>query len=381
MISQGINVTAVFVADYIGVMLLVLILLARGWELPGRKMESRILLILVIGALIDCAVDPIVFLADGQPGLLNWGIVFFGNSFLFLYNLMVGAGTLLLISRHINSEISKFQKITVWMLTIVEAALLAVNYFTHLVFSIDENNIYSRGPFYFVYIGAAFILLVYTFAIYLNARLKYGKSRYYPVWEFIIPIMFGVTIQTLFYGVSTQPVSFAVAYVSIVINLQKEYLYVDKLTGVYNRYELDKIVKYYTKHSGACFAAIMLDLNGFKSINDNYSHHEGDEALRTVAAILDKIVSNDGNVIRFAGDEFIVIINSCDEELMNRYCERIRQAFSDYNETAGKPYRLAAAIGGAAVGAEDRGDFIDKIDRLMYEDKKEFYKNHDRRQR
>ncbi|MCR5592105.1 MAG: GGDEF domain-containing protein [Lachnospiraceae bacterium] len=379
--SQGINMTAVYIADYVGVMMLLLILLARGWELPGRKMESRILLFLVIGALINCAVDPVIFLADGQPGKLNWGVVFFGNSFLFLYNLLVGAGTVLLIARHINSKVSKFQKITVGFMTIAETVLLAVNYFKPIVFSIDENNVYSRGPLYAVYIGAAFILLIYTFVMYLQARIKYGPLRYFPVWEFIIPILAGVTIQTLFYGVSTQPVSFAIAFGSIVINLQKEYLFVDKLTGVYNRYELDKIIKYYTKRGGSCFAAIMLDLNGFKSINDNYSHKEGDEALRTAADILERLVANDGNVIRFAGDEFIVMINSCDEEMMKQYCEKIRAAFEEYNETSDKPYRLAAAIGGATFTAEDKQDFLDHIDRLMYEDKKEFYRNHDRRQR
>ena len=53
--QQGINMAAVYLADYVGVMLLFLILLARGWELPGRKKESRILLILIIATIIDCA--------------------------------------------------------------------------------------------------------------------------------------------------------------------------------------------------------------------------------------------------------------------------------------------------------------------------------------
>lgn len=376
---QGIDLTAVFIADYAGVLLLVLILLARGWQLPGRKEEGRILLILILASMFDCLIDPFVFLVDGKPGRLNCLIAFFGNSFLFLYNLIVGTGVLALIVKHIRQKISRFQYVTVWILTLLETVLLVINIFKPIVFSLDENNVYKRGPLYFVYIAAAFVLLVYCFIVYLKARRKVGSLRYFPVWEFILPIVIGVTIQTMFYGISVQPVCFALAFCSIVINLQKEYLYIDKLTGVYNRYELDKLIRYYMNRKKKQFTAIMLDLNGFKSINDNHSHTEGDEALRAMADILKKVSADSGDVIRFAGDEFVMILHSYGENAVDTYRGMIQDAIDAYNASSGKPYRLSAAIGGVQFDIDDGYDFIDRIDRLMYEDKKEFYKNHDRR--
>lgn len=379
--SQAINLTAVYVADYVGVMLLALILLARGWDLPGRKDESRILLILILASMFDCMIDPFVFAVDGSPGKFHRYVVLFGNSALYIYNLIVGTGVLALIVKHINKKIPKLMYVTVLILTALETALLVINIFKPIVFELDANNVYSRKPLYFLYIGVAFYLLAYSLVVYISARLRDGSVRYFPVWEFIIPIIAGVTIQTMCYGISTQPVSFAIAFCSIVICLQKEYLYVDKLTGVYNRYELDKIIHYYLRRGQRKFAAIMLDMNGFKAINDDFSHKEGDEALQSLARILTSVVGNDGNVIRFAGDEFVIVMDSKGDNTVDEITLRINEAIGNYNATSGKPYNLSASIGGMIFDTNDADDVVGRIDRIMYENKVEYYKNHDRRSR
>ena len=64
---SGINITAVYVADFIGVLILLLILLVKGWDIPGRKDESRILFVLIVASLIDCVLDSFVSYADGKP--------------------------------------------------------------------------------------------------------------------------------------------------------------------------------------------------------------------------------------------------------------------------------------------------------------------------
>ncbi len=376
---QGINLTAVIIADIVGVMLLVLILLARGWQLPGRKTESRILLILILASLFDNMIDPFIFLLDGKPGGFCRFFIYFGNSFLFLYNLVVGTGVLALVVKHINQGISTFQYVTSWILTVVETVLLVINLFVPIVFSVDEANVYKRGPLYFLYIVAAATLLLYALIVYLRGRRKVGSLKYFPVWEFILPLLIGVTLQTLFYGISTQPVCFALAFCTIVINLQKEYLYIDKLTGVYNRYELDKMIRDYKHRKKDRFAAIMLDLNNFKAINDNYSHREGDEALCAAANILTKVCDNDGTVIRFAGDEFVLILDALDDNIVDICKDKIRKELDAYNETSGKPYQISAAVGGDIFNVETSYAFIDRIDRLMYEDKELYYQTHDRR--
>ena len=377
--GSDINLTGVFIADFIGVLLLFLILFTGAWILPTRKKESNLLFVLIIATLIDCLVDPFAFFTDGKPGMLNYIICFLSNTVLYIHNFIVGAGVLFLVSIHIHKKISKIHKLLVFVIFIIESSLLIINYFKPVVFVIDENNVYSRLWGYMFFIGFGLLLVFYGLVIYLLARIRDGSLRYFPVWEFLLPITICIFIQSEYYGISLQPVGFAISFTAIVVCMQHESLYIDKLTGAYNRYELDKII-HDTKRRRK-IAAIMLDLNDFKSINDNYSHTEGDNALIALVNILTNIVQNDGAVIRFAGDEFVVVINNANEKAVSHYIERINEGIDDYNKTSDKPYKLSTAIGGDIfdLSVENRTDLLKKIDQLMYINKKEYYKTHDRR--
>ena len=152
---------------------------------------------------------------------------------------------------------------------------------------------------------------------------------------------------------------------------------------MYNRYELDKFLKNTRFKRNNRIAAIMLDLNDFKSINDNYSHEEGDKALVAFADIIATEIGTDGIVIRFAGDEFIIILPKFRSNDLSEYKSRINRALENYNATSGKPYKLAAAIGGKIFDTrqDDMTDVVSQIDALMYSDKKSYYMLHDRRGR
>lgn len=80
---MGINLTAVYVADLIGVLLMGLILLTKSWDLPGRKTEAKILQLLIIFTLLNCAFDTLAFIVDGKQGVLFRVVSFMGNSSCF----------------------------------------------------------------------------------------------------------------------------------------------------------------------------------------------------------------------------------------------------------------------------------------------------------
>lgn len=376
-----VNSTAALVTDYVGIMLSLTILFSKGWNLPTRKRESRIIFFLIIASVMECVIDAVIFYIDGKPGEFYFYVSFIGNTILYLYNLVVGVGFLYIVVTHINRRLSKFLKIMVWIISFVELLLLVVNFFTPVVFSVDEYNIYKRENFYIVFVIMAFVLLLFALGSYVISKIRGAAHRYFPVWEFLLPIMVGVGLQTIVYGVSLQPVSFTIAFCGMVICLQNESLYIDKLTGVYNRYELDKIKESLSHKRNGMIAAIMIDMNDFKSINDNYSHSEGDIALTTIAGILWEVVQNNGVVIRFAGDEFVIIINDARDDMITEYRKAILVAVEEYNKVSGKPYKLSVAIGESVFDLKTEGvsEFLNEIDKLMYDDKNEYYKTHDRR--
>ena len=381
--NGAINLQSVYITDLVGISILVIILAAKGWNLPARKDESRILVGLILVSIMNCIADLYVFACDGIPGWNFHCILLIGNTYLYFYNLIVGIGIIYLIIKHIEHKARGWHMVLFWSLVIIEATLLIINFFKPVVFSIDNNNSYKRGPYYLLFVIIGFALVLYGYAYYLINKLINPSLRYFPVIGFLTPILIGNAVQMQFYGISLLPISFTVAFAAIAIALQNESIYIDKLTGVYNRYELDKVLKKRFFGSNMRTAAMMLDLNDFKSINDTYSHEEGDNALVAFANILAETVGAEGIVVRFAGDEFIIILPKFQSDDISEYKERIHNNLDKYNETSGKPYKLSAAIGGKIFESkkDDMGDLVKQIDMLMYSDKKAYYMIHDRRGR
>ena len=381
--ETAINLQAIYITDLVGITILVVILATKGWNLPARKDESHILLGLLLVSILNCIADIYVFGCDGMAGLKYYYILLIGNTYLYFYNLIVGIGIIYLIIRHIDHKAKGWHIILFWILVITEATLLIVNFFKPIVFSLDDKNVYHRGPYYLMFVIIGFVLIFYGYLYYLINKLRNPSLRYFPVIGFLTPILMGNAIQMQIYGISLLPISFTVAFAAISIALQNECIYIDKLTGVYNRYEMDKVLKGPIIKRKMRIAALMLDLNDFKSINDNFSHEEGDNALVAFANILAETISAEGIVVRFAGDEFIILIPKFRGDDITDYKTRINAALDKYNETSGKPYKLAAAIGGRIFDStkDDMSNLVSQIDALMYSDKKAYYTEHDRRGR
>ena len=372
---SSLNIQSIIVNDAVGVVLLIIILVTKGWSLPARKKESYMLLGMILVSITNCIADAVVACFDGKPGTLSNWIAYAGNTYLYLYNLIIGIGVIYIISKHIDKVIYVNQVIFFTIITSLEVVLLIINFFKPVVFKISSENVYHRETLYYLYVVAGFGLIIYGYMIYLYGKLKSASVRYFPAWQFLLPILLSAVTQTLMYGISLQPVSFAIAFSAMVICLQNECRFIDKLTGVYNRYELDKLQKSFIKKRKERVGAIMIDMNDFKSINDNYSHTEGDNALVEFADILTNSIKTEGVVIRFAGDEFVVILRRFKSESLDPYIESIRNALNERNNTSKKPYKLSAAIGGDIFDYKNvsEGDFMKHIDALMYKDKDDYY--------
>ena len=376
-----IDIYAVTVADFIGVAILLVILVSRGWNLPGRKEESRILLRMLVMSVANCVIDQIVAYYDGRLGAgyqFYHVMLWIGNTYLYLYNTFVGIFLVHMVVKHIDRKTSHRKFIVFWIACLIQVVLLIINMFTPIVFKIDMNNEYKRGDLFMFFIVTGLVLNLYGFVYYIFSKIKNPGLRYFPVIEFLMPILLGMIVQTFMYGISLLPACFAVSLAGIVIAFQNECIYIDKLTGVYNRFELDRELKRLQKKHKEKIVAYMLDLNGFKRINDDFSHEEGDQALIAFAGILNDVFGSVGTVIRFAGDEFVALVYKGKESDIELYKQKTAEAVEEYNERSGKPYKLSAAVGGRVFdfSKEDTQDLVVVIDKMMYKDKDDYYKDH-----
>lgn len=146
--------------------------------------------------------------------------------------------------------------------------------------------------------------------------------------------------------------------------------YTDPLTGAFSRayYEENR-----TQLEGMDGVAI-LDVDDFKSINDTYGHQVGDKALRAIAHAILSCVRSTDVLIRYGGDEFLMLFPKIPEEIFFQRLEKIRTAVRDTEIPEYPELKLSISVGGA-YGAEPLAEAIRQADRLMYRAKAQKHQN------
>lgn len=149
---------------------------------------------------------------------------------------------------------------------------------------------------------------------------------------------------------------------------------IDPLTETYNRFFLDEIRP--TLARGDTGGSIVLiDVDGLKTINDQEGHDAGDKAIWTVATAIKKLIRGDDYLIRWGGDEFLVILPGMDEELAKKRFYMLPARIEELRQAPNLPraYRrfIAASVGVTPYSSRLPFDFaIESADRVMYERKK-----------
>ncbi|WP_442578217.1 putative bifunctional diguanylate cyclase/phosphodiesterase [Mesorhizobium sp. ASY16-5R] len=157
----------------------------------------------------------------------------------------------------------------------------------------------------------------------------------------------------------------------------RELAYQDPLTGLANRRQFDEALKTAVASppaAGSSHAALLLDLNGFKKINDNYGHNIGDEVLTIVAHRLVRAVRDGDLVARLGGDEFAVLsLHLLGPEAAANIAMRVIQALNEMVATGVLLHQVDTAIG-IALLPEDGGtceEALRKADLALYRAKAE----------
>lgn len=131
----------------------------------------------------------------------------------------------------------------------------------------------------------------------------------------------------------------------------------DMLTGIYNRAgmyeEIRQMIECYrvsekTHHVGLMF----IDLDNFKHYNDTFGHDVGDLILKEMAKIFQKASKGRGFVARYGGDEFIMILNTDDHEILENIAKGI---YEKINATQGFQQQIEKYLGHAITTTENQG--------------------------
>lgn len=141
-----------------------------------------------------------------------------------------------------------------------------------------------------------------------------------------------------------------------------EKLYTDVMTGIYNRRFFEEKIKNMEDEAGIA----VIDLDDFKLHNDTYGHSAGDAALITTANIIKKYIRKTDILIRYGGDEFLLILPSIKKHIFEDKLKLIREKIHDTVVPKYEKMQLSVSIGGAVFREGNIEDAIASADRQMY---------------
>ncbi len=142
----------------------------------------------------------------------------------------------------------------------------------------------------------------------------------------------------------------------------------DALTGLYNRAFFEEELSRLDSGRNLPFSVIMGDLNCLKLVNDVFGHNAGDRLILSASYILLKCCRRDDVVVRWGGDEFIILLPQADEKAALQLCKRIRKRCSEYKQM---PVKLSIALGYAVKrnSTDNIYDILREAEDMMYSDK------------
>lgn len=142
-------------------------------------------------------------------------------------------------------------------------------------------------------------------------------------------------------------------------------LYIDPVTGVYNRRYFEDEIRNMQNSAGVA----MIDLDDFKLYNDIYGHDMGDQVLCIVADVIKNCIRKTDKLIRYGGDEFLLILSDMVRGTLRGKLLRIQEAIENATIPNCPRLKLTASIGGVISEDGKIDEAIAKADQLMYKAK------------
>lgn len=142
-------------------------------------------------------------------------------------------------------------------------------------------------------------------------------------------------------------------------------LYIDPVTGVYNRRYFEDEIRNMQNSAGVA----MIDLDDFKLYNDIYGHDMGDQVLCIVADVIKNCIRKTDKLIRYGGDEFLLILSDMVRGTLRGKLLQIQEAIENATIPNCSRLKLTASIGGVISEDGQIDEAIAKADQLMYKAK------------
>ena len=264
----------------------------------------------------------------------------------------------------------------------VAAFLCITAYRTGLVYYVDENNILRGGRLYFILVLVPF---GYMIAASFNAfRRAFCRNIYTDRYIYLMigifpaaPIVLGV-LQAMYWRVPFLCYGALAAVFYLYSTYMDNLISIDPLTQLNNKNQMYKYLsqKMHVEEPELPLFLLIVDVDDFKLINDNYGYSEGDKILVRVAGAIKDACQGPRNrffISRYGGDEFIIVAEMAYRAEASWLADQIKSNVKRLEESIGTPYEVSVSVGIAQYDFEQPisvQSFIARADSDLYQHKK-----------
>lgn len=238
---------------------------------------------------------------------------------------------------------------------VVYLLILALSIPSGLVFSVSQENIYSRGPYFFIYIFAYFISILYLSLSTIFVSKQFQNRSKALVYSLMIFLGAETIIQILGPDLHVSWLCVTLLSALYLIYCSEMWNQLDGLTGLLNQNSFLNRSEEMHYTNGML---IVFDVDDFKHVNDVFGHVKGDSCLSIIADCIKKAYAIYGYCYRIGGDEFCVLLkNSRNEEACSVQFESfIKKKRNKYTYLPSVSYGSALLLKGDIVSIKDLAD-------------------------
>ncbi len=248
--------------------------------------------------------------------------------------------------------------------------LMFVGTFIAVVAVSIQGSLYELVPVSYIF---AFVIHInFMWVLYLAYKNR-SRMVIFSFGFFLFTALYTfLNLAVIHYHVILLQFGFLVAQLGLGLNMMQEYVRVhedfrmahkrsmqDPLTGASNRFILEE-VSFLPDDS-----VVLVDLDNFKSINDTMGHDVGDRILKSWVESARENIRGDDRVVRFGGDEFILLLRELDDEVLTKIMDRIHNSFI----SRVTDFPVSFTYGSERIGSS-LSDAILRADKKMYEKKR-----------
>ena len=370
--------------DSFAVIVMVILILTCFMSFDNTQ-DVRLMRRTFLSLLLVLLTDLFQWALDGREGSSITTLLYIDNTLYYVFQMV----SVVVWNDYVHYRVLRKVKSRNVMIasSIVPLALVFVliftNPITHFIFTITKGNHYERGPLSnpLAFVVMGYLLYTSLWIMYMRRKEKLASIRreYIILAGFVVAPFVGAVIQLSAFGISLIWPLASISMLILYINRSQDEISIDALTGLNNRGSLDKyLLERINPESSERLTLILMDLDKFKTINDELGHDMGDVALREVSEIIRQSFSVGHHFMaRYGGDDFVVCIPQIDDpRMVDSYMKALKSNVESFNKKESFPIKISISCGMAFYPREDihiPEDLLKAADNQMYLEKEKHH--------